>query len=119
MNLLRETKAAIKKSGHAIGDIVFIGSRKSGHCCTWKEYCRLADIEYDNGLGEQQVASDLIVCFRDGGAMWRAERDGAEEWAFAKPFSMPKRRKAIFRLVATPEDVGWVTLGEINKPLRS
>lgn len=115
MNLLRETKSAIRKSGHAIGDIVFIGSRKSGHCCTWKEYRKLADVEYDNGYGDQQVASDLTICFRDGSSMWRSERDGAEGWEFAKPFSMPKRRKSIVRLVASPDDIGWMTIGEMNK----
>ena len=50
-NLLKETKEAIRASGHRIGDIVFIGSEDSGHECSWGEFEFLADKEYDSGYG--------------------------------------------------------------------
>ena len=35
MNLLEETQEAIIDSGHTVKDIIFIGSKVSGHSCTW------------------------------------------------------------------------------------
>ena len=35
MNLLEETQDAIIDSGHTAKDIIFIGSKSSGHTCTW------------------------------------------------------------------------------------
>ena len=64
-NLLKETKEAIKKSGHKIEDILFIGSEKSGHSCTWEEFEKLADVEYDGGYGASEVAQDLIIVFKE------------------------------------------------------
>lgn len=51
MNLLKETLEDIKHSGHEIADIVFIGSQNSGYSCTWLEFEKLADQEYDDGFG--------------------------------------------------------------------
>lgn len=54
MNLLIETKDAIKRSGHNLNQIMFIGSLKTGHSCTWKEFKKLADVDYDNDFGGQK-----------------------------------------------------------------
>lgn len=115
MNLLSETIDAIKNSGHTPEDIYFIGSRESGHSCTWEEYKKLADIEYDNGYGSQKVASDLIIVFSDGNSMWRDQYDGAEGWEFAKPFLLPSEQKPISRLVVSEDEIGWKTLEELNQ----
>ena len=98
MNLLTETKEAIKDSGHTADDIIFIGSEKTGHSCTWPEFEKLADYEYDNGYGGQEIASDLKIVFNDGSSMWRCEYDGSEWWEHVTPFKMPSELKPIHKL---------------------
>ena len=112
-NLLRETKAVIKRSGHTPDDIVFIGSKESGHACTWGEFCQIADQEYKSGLGTAQVARDLIIVFSDGHQMWRGEYDGAEWWNNSEPFIRPKKTKTIKHVFA-PDGAGQECLCDIN-----
>lgn len=114
MNLLRETLADIARSGHLPQDIVFIGSEVSGHQCSWEEFQRLADVEYDAGFGAQKVASDLIIVFGDGQKMWRQEYDGSEQWGVTRPFQLPTETRPITRLTVEGTDrVGWVSLAEL------
>jgi hypothetical protein len=115
MTLLKETVEAIGRSGHKVDDIIFIGSEKTGHSCTWKEFEKLADKEYDKGFGSSQVAQDLIIVFSDNAKMWRGEYDGSEWWEYSTPFKMPNEKKTISGLFATVDQVGWVDLAEINK----
>ena len=98
MNLLQETLTALFNSGHKISDIVFIGSEESGHSCTWTEFEKMADREYDSGFGGAEVATDLIIVFRDGQKMWRGENDGSEWWEYSTPFKQPKILKPIKNL---------------------
>jgi hypothetical protein len=117
MNLLQETREAISDSGHAPTDVVFIGSRKSGHSCTWAEYEKLADFEYDDGFGSQKVATDLEIVFSDGATMWRHEYDGSECWMFSSPFAPPKDTRPITRLVGDDSPIGhnwWASLADLN-----
>jgi hypothetical protein len=109
-NLLRETKEAIKTSGHRVSDIVFIGSLETGHSCSWKKFARLADVDYDSGFGGAEVATDLRIVFSDGQTMWRGEYDGSEWWEFSKPAVLPDERRRIERLVG---DL-WPTLSSLN-----
>ncbi|MFA6066909.1 MAG: hypothetical protein WC707_07035 [Candidatus Babeliaceae bacterium] len=97
-NLLEETKEAIKDSGHKIKDIIFIGSEETGHQCTWNEFLKIADIQYDSGFGGQEIAEDLIIVFSDGSKMWRGEYDGSEWWNYSTPFKMPKEKLSIKKL---------------------
>ena len=108
-NLLEETKEAISASGHTPADIVFIGSEKSGHQCTWEQFCALADVEYDSGYGGTEVATDLIVVFSDGQKMWRGEYDGSEWWEHSTPFKRPDKALPITSLI------GWRSLEDCNK----
>lgn len=117
MNLLKETKEDIASSGHTPDDVVFIGSRASGHQCTWAEFEKLANREYDSGFGAQEVASDLEVVFSDGSTMWRHEYDGSECWHFSKPFVAPEKTLPIRCLFVVPPRVGWETLGDIDAAL--
>ena len=114
MNLLEETRKDIEESGHCIADIVFIGSEKTGHECSWEEFESLADREYASGYGAAEVAMDLIIVFRDGSTMTRGEYDGSEWWQYSRPFKRPKNRQSIRNLFATPENVGWCDLETIN-----
>jgi len=111
VNLLEETKRCIRNSGHKISDIVFMGSEESGYSCTWKEFTRLANVEYDAGYGAAKVATDFIVVFEDGTKMWRGEYDGAEWWAYSTPFKEPKEKKRITSLFGEM----WDNLKDIHE----
>ena len=111
MNLLEETQDAIIDSGHTAKDIIFIGSKSSGHTCTWGEFSILADTDYDNGFGGQKVAQDLIIVFSDGTQMWRDEYDGSEWWAYIEPFTFPNKTLPITSLITKHS---WEDLEEIN-----
>lgn len=113
MNLLKETREAIAKSGHTPDDIIFIGSECSGHQCTWVEFEILGDVEYDEDSGEQKVASDLIIVFLDGERLWRTSYTGSEWWAWSRSFKHPSERKPVRSLMS----LGYPycgTLFEIN-----
>lgn len=84
-NLLKETRDAITRSGHAIEDIVFIGSANGEYACTWQEFEQIADVEYDSGFGAAEVARDLVVRFSDSKHLWRYEYDGSERWDWDTP----------------------------------
>lgn len=115
MNLLTETAAHMERAGQSPADVVFIGSTKSGHSCTWEDFARLADVEYHDGFGGQEVATDLIIVFRDGSWMERGEYDGSEWWEFREPFTVPAEAKPILRLVRGEDDCGWSSLAEMNE----
>ena len=116
MNLLSETTDFFERNKLTADDIMFIGSRESGYRCSWGEFQRLADVEYDSGFGAQEVASDLEIIFRDGGVMWRLEYDGSEGWEYRAPFTEPAESKPITRLtVAGTERTGWVDLRELHE----
>lgn len=109
MNLLNETKEKMKECGYQPSDILFIGSRESGHSCTWDEFVRMADREYDDGFGRHEVAIDLEIIFNDGGVMMRREYDGSEWWECISPFK-PIPKKPIKTLFVKYE----CTLADVN-----
>lgn len=115
MNLKNETTEAVASSGHTPDQIIFIGSEKTGHRCTWEEFCKLADREYSSGYGASEVAKDLVVVFEDSQKLWRGEYDGSEWWEFSKPFEMPAESHPIETLFAADKEcVGWCDLSELN-----
>jgi len=114
-NLLKETLKNIETSNHNISDIIFIGSEKSGYSCSWEEFEKLANKEYDSGYGAAEVAQDLIIVFSDGYKLYRGEYDGSEWWNHSRPFVMPEIKKSITYLFAFESDnAGWIDLDEIN-----
>lgn len=112
MNLLRETIEVVERSGHKIEDIIFIGSEKSGHSCTWDEFALLANREYDDSYGSAEVARDLIIAFSDGAQLFREEYDGSEWWGLISPFVTPAIKKPIGSLFAKNYES---SLAEINR----
>ncbi len=115
MSLLKETIEDIAQYGHTIEQIVFIGSRKSGHQCTWSEFVALAGHEYHGGYGAQEVASDLEIVFSDGSTMTRGEYDGLEWWTYSVPFTQPGQSHKIEVLFAPMRgEVGWRSLADLN-----
>jgi hypothetical protein len=81
-NLLMETKAELRTEGYTPDDIVFIGSRDGHYACSWEEFEKLADFDYDNGFGGQEVADDLLIRMIDGSFFCREEYDGSEWWNY-------------------------------------
>jgi len=110
-NLLAETVDAISLTGKTPEQITFIGSLASGHSCTWYEYQRLANHEYDSGYGGQEVATDLVIVFSDGSFLDRREYDGSEWWEYHPNVVLPRERKLIERVIC--QDRNWRTLAEI------
>lgn len=114
MNLLAETIDAIADSGHEVCQIVFIGSLDSGHQCSWEEFERLADREYDSGYGSAEVATDLVIAFSDQTYMTRGEYDGSEWWEYNKPLSIPEIKKPIKTLFGGM----WNDLEKMNESVK-
>ena len=114
MNLLVETILAIKKAKKTIKAICFIGSEDSKYSCKWTEFEKLANIEYNKGFGAQEVAKDLIIRFYDGSVMIRQEYDGSESWRFIQRINNWCEKKMIDAIIRHPEQVGGVTMDEIN-----
>ena len=115
MNLLQETLEDIADTGHTTDDIIYIGSLVTGHCCTLEEFTQLADVDYDDGFGSQEVASDLVIVFKDSSFLKRVEYDGSEKWEYVPIFKFPEKLKPISRLVADEGEVGLCTLSELNE----
>jgi hypothetical protein len=112
-NLLRETEDAVRSSGHMPGDIIYIGSTESAHACTWEQFRRLANFEYDDGFGGPEIPLDLRIVFRDGSELHREDVDGLEWWSFRKQFIRPKETKPIITL-RVDEHGCWSRLAEIQ-----
>lgn len=108
MNLLNETIEELEKNGKSMNDVVFIGCESFG--ITKEQFISLANKEYDNGIGAQEVAQDLIV---RGNDFWleRREYDGSEWWKFQTLPRIPDKVKHIDSLFCD----GWKCLVEINK----
>ena len=112
-NLLEETEDIIKHSGYQPNNIIFIGSLSSGHRCTWDEFCKLANFDYDAGYGGQEISDDLRVIFDDYTYLIRREYDGSEWWEYVPKIVIPEINKPIHEL----RTGYWSgeTLAEINK----
>jgi hypothetical protein len=112
----KETRDAIKGSGHDLGDIIFIGSLRSGHSCTWNEFVELAakdDAHYYSGYGGQTLALDLVIAFSDQTYMTRWEYDGSESWEYNVPLKIPTEVKPITTIC---NGELWSTLEDMNQP---
>lgn len=114
MNLLKETNEVLEKHGYSWGDVAAIQGDTLR--ISVERFKKLADVEYDEGFGAPEVASDLVILMKDGSWFTRAEYDGSEWWAFHKtPERLPEVSDDKVRsLVCSEEQIGWRTLEEIN-----
>jgi hypothetical protein len=116
MNLLKETKEAIRKKGYTFPDGVKAIQSK-GLRISVRRFTELAqETEYDNGYGSAVIAKDLVILMEDGTWFERGEYDGAEWWRYVKPPAVVDRwaDDKVKRLAASPEQIGWMTLAEMN-----
>ena len=84
MNLLKETQKAVELSGHYVKDVLWVGSRDGRYTCSWDEFCLLANEEYNNSYGYEEVGTDLVVVFGDNSWLERESEDGGEWWKLKK-----------------------------------
>lgn len=110
--LLQETIDNLSEHGKAPADVRWVGSKDGKLSITWEEFTKIADLEYNDGYGGQEVATDLVVV---GVSWWldRREYDGSEWWDF---HSLPVMRQdaARFTLVANRGSL-WETLAQHNE----
>ncbi len=115
MNLLKETQEKMAQHSLSPCDVVFVGSASGTHACSWCEFFILADVDYDAGFGAQEVASDLIIVFINGGRFVRREYDGSEGWEYIPPFVMPTASRPLATVLCPEDLVGWRTVAEIHE----
>ncbi len=95
-NLLEETKRVLKRHGHTLSDIVWVGCKD--YRIEISRFIELANVLYDDGYGSEEVATDLLVV----GADWWLERhayDGSEWWEYKALPQMPQEVKSVNHLV--------------------
>lgn len=115
INLLQETIDYIKAHKHSPEDVLWVGSNSV--YTTWEEFSIVANIEYDNGYGGNEVPSDLMVVGQD---WWleRGEYDGSEWWEYKTYPKKPTKKirlKAVVRDQASLETYYSDEIGKMNK----
>jgi hypothetical protein len=80
MNLLSETLDCLALCGKNRTDVRWVGSTNYGYF-DWEYFVKIADVEYNDGYGSAEVASDLVIV---GDDWWleRQEYDGSEWWSY-------------------------------------
>jgi hypothetical protein len=87
MNLLAETLEALRKNGKSPADVCFVQTGRADSAEPrrqlggWADFERVANIEYDDGLGVNYIDSTLVIV---GDDWWleRDEYDGSEWWEY-------------------------------------
>jgi len=79
-NLLEETKTSMAEGSKTFDDVAFI-SITSGEISI-DNFKAMADKDYDDGYGSQEVYSSLIVMFKDNTWLSMWEYDGSEGWEY-------------------------------------
>lgn len=81
MNLLNETLNILKENRKTPADVRWVGRESVNAKCSWDDFAKQANFEYDNEYGIAEIPGDLIVA---GDDWWleRAEYDGSERWEF-------------------------------------
>ena len=85
VNFLKETLDKMEENGVSPDDVLYVFN--SFGYCSWEEFEKLANFDYNNGYG--LIAIDLNLIVR-GSDWWleRGEYDGSEWWKFC---TMPLR----------------------------
>ena len=88
INLLQETREALKDRFLQESDVLWVGTVE--HNMPWSMFALIANVNYENGFGSQNVCADLLIVGKD---WWfeRDEYDGSENWTFN---TMPLARSA-------------------------
>lgn len=95
VNFLKETTEVLSENGKTFDDVLWVGS--SDGYIEKDLFLKLANINYDNGYGGQEIAQDLLIV----GQGWWLERggyDGSEWWEFKVIPTKPKEKLNPVRL---------------------
>jgi len=78
-NLLKETIDTLVQHGKTGSDVYWVGNAE--YMIGWDDFVKVANVDYNDGYGSQEVAADLVVV---GDNWWleRCEYDGSEWWGF-------------------------------------
>lgn len=111
MHFYSETMSILKKHNKTLDDIVWIGTESVE--IPIENFIALADFNYDDGFGAQEVALDLLIVGHD---FWlaRIEYDGAERWEYHTMPQRPTTMQSVELLYVSDKFVGWKTLAELN-----
>jgi len=118
MNLLKETLEILENNDKSPKDIKWIGNNLFK--TDWKNFIKVADIEYDAGYGSPKVAQDLLIV----GKNWWLERneyDGSEWWEF-KSIPIEPKKSIKFKSFTIEQaenngfevSCGWESLNTLN-----
>lgn len=115
MTFKEETYEAIKESGHNREDVMFIGSSDGKYRIGMDRFDDISDFEYDSGFGAQEIASDLIIYFKDKTYIIRGEYDGSEWWEYNVPkvFIESDEHETFSNLGG--HGIMWDTVEKLNK----
>lgn len=109
-NLLEETLSVLTRNGKTESDVLWVGSREVK--ISWDNFVKLADVEYDDGFGTQEVATDLLIV-GDGWWLERLEYDGSEWWSFK---TTPEEPIELIEVASLISSLGFETLVQLNTP---
>lgn len=118
MNLFKETLEILKDNSKNFEDILWIGT--INYYVDKEKFKEIANIEYDDSYGAQEVAKNLIIVGND----WYLERheyDGSEWWEFKTIPIKPDKELDLKALTVDQAyengidiSCGWETLERMN-----
>jgi hypothetical protein len=116
-NVVSEIINEITQQGFETKDISWIGSKDGQFAMSYDDfYMKFGNMEYDNGFGAQELASDLVMVMKDNSYFDRDEYDGAEGWTYNKPPQKQKDSKTMEHIcVKEVSEIGWRDLKDLNK----
>ena len=91
MNLLIETAQMMSAHRKTANDISWIGG-KDFYIDTEDFFLFAKNADYDSGYGSAEVATDLVVVFKDGSWLSRGEYDGSEFWRYNHVPQKPREK---------------------------
>ncbi len=115
MNLLKETLGILIGNGRKPSDVLWCGSSDFGYF-SWEDFAEIADIEYSEGYGSAEIATDLLIVGQDF-YLERREYDGSEWWAFKLFPVRPEQYRKPTTFEDKASDYGDITLCGLNKVL--
>lgn len=102
MNLLQETIEELQDHLKEPEDVLWVGNTYE-YSISWSEFEKIANIEYNDGVGHLEIYEDLIVV---GEGFWlerHYESNGSEWWEYKTFPKQPKNPKK-FDSVKTKKD---------------
>jgi hypothetical protein len=101
INLLHETITILNEHGKPLDDIDWVGSKDLR--IPMVQFLKLADVEYNNGYGGEEVYMGLLVVGND----WWLERhtyDGSEWWEHKSLPTKPNKTSKVLGIVESQDD---------------